>query len=270
MNKFKKINIFALGWNGLFIIVPLVLMTILSFSTTRGFSLQEIEFSLSNFSKLTESFYFIAFKNSLKYSFITTFICLLIGYPTAFILSKSPIKNKNLLLILIILPSVSNLLLRVLAWEKSFAANSILNYLGISLNLLGTDLAIIIGMVSIYLPFMILPIYSSLEKVENSVLDAAKDLGATKLFTFKKVILPLTVPGIISGIVLTLLPSATTFVIPLRLGNGKVLLIGNIIEQSFKKTFNFNMGSLISLILMILILSFMVLIFKYDREGETL
>ena len=211
-----------------------------------------------------------ASKNSVRLSFLTTVICLLIGYPVAYYFANMKSKNKQLYVALIIVPVWSNMLLRIIAWEKLFYPNSILNMFGISFDLIGTDTAILIGMVSMYLPFMILPIYSVLDKMDKSLIEASRDLGANTLNTFLKVVFPLSLSGVLSGVLMTLLPSMTAFALPERLSGGKTLLIGNIIEDYFMKTGNINAGSLISIILMVVIVVMFIVIVKFDKEGETL
>ena len=162
------------------------------------------------------------------------------------------------------------MLLRIMAWETLFYENSILNMFGISLDLIGTDVAILIGMTSMYLPFMTLPIYSVLEKMDHSLIEAAKDLGANSLKSFIKVTLPLSLSGVVSGVIMTLLPSMTAFALPERLSGGKTLLIGNVIEDYFMKTSNVNAGAMISIVLMFFIVLLFVLVVHFDKEGETL
>ena len=162
------------------------------------------------------------------------------------------------------------MLLRIMAWEILFFPESILNMFGISLDLIGTDIAIIIGMVSMYLPFMILPIYSVLEKIDKSIIDASKDLGANSFKTFRKVIFPLSISGVVSGIIMTLLPAMTAFALPERLGAGKINLIGNIVERYFMETGQFSAGSLISVLLMVIIVMMYVVVLRFDKEGEML
>jgi spermidine/putrescine transport system permease protein len=162
------------------------------------------------------------------------------------------------------------MLLRIIAWETLFYPTSILNSIGISLDLIGTDIAIIIGMVSIFLPFMIFPIYAVLDKLDVSLEEASADLGASPWQTFFRVTLPLSTSGIVSGIIMTFLPSATAFAIPQRLGGGSILLIGNIIENLFRRGDNYNLGSLLSLIVIIIIFIGMRILSKVDAEGETL
>lgn len=244
--------------------IPILLMIVLSFSNTLGVDFSQIEFTLKNFEKLKENIYLLAIWNSLSLSAVATTLCLFIGYPVAYMITKLHVKYKWLVLIMVISPMWSNMLLRIIAWEQLFKPNSLLNSIGIRLDLLGTKYAIIIGMVSIYLPFMIFPIYSVLDKMDKSLIEAAIDLGANQKEVFTKVILPLSKSGIISGVMMTFLPSATAFALPQRLGSGKILLIGNVIENLFKKVYNFNLGSLLSLLVIIIIFGSM----KLSRRGE--
>lgn len=237
--------------------IPVLIMTVLSFSKTSGVDFTNIRFTLENFSKLGQSVYLEAIVNSLTLAGVATLICLVIGYPIAYIIANLQTDKKWLILVLLISPMWSNMLLRIIAWEQLFKPNSILNSLGISLDLIGTRLAVVIGMVSIYLPFMIFPIYTVLDKMDKSLLEASRDLGANKLQVFTKVVFPLSLSGIISGIIMTLLPSATAFALPLRLGGGKILLIGNVIENMFKKVYNYNLGSLLSIMVIVLIFASM-------------
>jgi len=166
-----------------------------------------------------------------------------------------------------------NFLLRTLAWqtllEKNGVINSILAFFHLpEQTLINTPAAIILGMVYNFLPFMVLPVYNVLSKIDGDVIYAARDLGANSIQTFTKIILPLSVPGIISGITMVFVPSLTTFVISDLLGGSKILLIGNVIEQEFKQGSNWNVGSGLSLVLMIFIIASMALIAKYDKEGE--
>jgi spermidine/putrescine transport system permease protein len=242
-------------------------MVFLAFTSTNGVDFEGFYFTLENFQKLSDTIYLKAFTNSILLSTIATVICLLIGYPVAYLLATSNIKNKKLILILMILPMWSNMLLRIIAWEKLFYPNSILNMFGISLNLIGTPIAVVIGMVSMYLPFMIFPIFSVLEKMDYSLIDASRDLGASKYRTFLKVTWPLSFSGVMSGVLMVFLPSATSFALPQRLGAGKIMLIGNIIENMFKKVYNYNFGSLLSMILILFMLFFM---FRSDHDKEAL
>jgi spermidine/putrescine transport system permease protein len=223
----------------------------------------------SELDKLTEAIYVNAFLNSFRLSGYVTIISLLIGYPIAYMLARTTSRFKSLWLVMIIVPTWSNMLLRVIAWETLFFPSSILNSIGISLDLIGTDLAIVIGMVSIFLPFMIFPIYAVLDKLDVSIEEASADLGAGPWQTFVRVTLPLSTSGILSGIIMTFLPSATAFAIPQRLGGGNILLIGNMIERLFR-TQRFELGSLLTIVLIAIIFIGMRILSKIDSEGETL
>lgn len=213
----------------------------------------------------------MAFWNSLKYSVLTTLICIFFGYLLAYSLYKSKIKNKYLVLLLLILPMWTNILLRINALASIFKSENILaDLLGIpGLNIIGTDWAILLGMTFTYLPFIVLPIYTSLEKIDPSLEEAALDLGVTEFTKFWKVIVPLSSKGVLSGTMMVLLPCLSGFAIPKVLGAGNILLIGNIIEQSFINM-SYNQGAVLAIILLIVILGSILIINKVDKEGETL
>ena len=206
-------------------------------------------------------------------AFISTLICLILAYPLALILSNISMNQTSFMVLIFILPMWMNFLLRTLAWqnllERNGVINSILTFLHLpTLSLINTPFAILLGMVYNFLPFMVLPIYNVLIKIDRDVVFAAKDLGANNFQTFLKITLPLSVPGIISGITMVFVPALTTFVISDLLGGSKILLIGNVIEQEFKQGSNWHVGSGLSLVLMIFIVISMALIAKYDKHGE--
>jgi spermidine/putrescine transport system permease protein len=250
-------------------------MVALSFMKIKGMSFRGAEFAFANFSCLFEKSIATGFSNSLKFSILTTAFCFALGYPVAYIVSKSKIKNRFLIMAILILPMWSNMLLRTTALANIFLPNnvitSMLSKVGIhvSLNIKGTELAILIGMISTYLPFMILPIYTVLEKIDVSLLEASDDLGANKFWTFWKVTFPISLKGVATGIILVFLPSASGFAIPRILGDGNYVLIGTTIENSFNNS-NYNFGSLLSLIIIIIITCALFFIAKVDKEGETL
>jgi spermidine/putrescine transport system permease protein len=244
----------------------------LMFFDSEGITIsKETTATVTNFAILTEKSTLVAFFNSLKYSVITTAICIFLGVLISYMLYKSKIKNKYLVLLLFILPMWTNFLLRINALASVFKPSNILSsILGFSFpNIIGTDFAIILGMVFTYLPFMILPIYTSLEKIDPLLHEAALDLGLTDLKKFWKVILPMTSKGIVSGSIMVLLPCLSGFAIPKILGDGNVLLIGNIIEQSFINM-SYNQGSVLAVVILIIILGSILIINKVDKEGETL
>ena len=270
MNNLRKLTYPYIVWMGILVLLPTILILLLSISDLDIFNLGIFSFNFDSFEFLTKDKVINATKNSVKFSFIATFLCFIIGYPVAYFLANINSRHKTFYVSLLIIPVWSNMLLRIIAWEKLFFPISILNMFGISFDLIGTDMAIIIGMVSMYLPFMILPIYSVLEKINPSLIDASNDLGANGFKTFFKVVFPLSLTGVVSGTIMTLLPSMTAFALPERLGAGKIQLIGNVIEEYFMKTNDVNAGSLISILLMVVILVMFVLILKFDKEGETL
>lgn len=270
----KRTNIIIpiyLVWLGILVFVPFIFMVILSFTKMRGLDLSTIQFSLDNFINLIDPIYFDAYKNSIFLSAIASFFCLIIGFPIAYILFN--LKNKklrNIMFAVLILPMWSNMLLRLMGWEIIFSKHSILNQIGISIDLIGSPIAIVIGMISIYLPLMIFPVYTALTKIDKSLIEASKDLGANAFQTFKNVIWPLALPGVYSGITMIFLPSATNFALPERLSNGKINLIGNLIQSNFGKSFNYAFGSLLSVILILIILAMIIFINRKDKEGDLL
>jgi len=271
MHRLKKLSLPYLIWMIVLVVAPSILILILSFSDLDIYNLGSFKFSLEHVRELNRPEIIVAVKNSIRLSFYATLACFVIGYPVAYYLANMKSKNKTLLVTLLIVPVWSNMILRIIAWEKLFYPKSILNdVFNLSLDLIGKDIAIIIGMVSLYLPFMVLPIYSVLEKMDKSLIEASKDLGANGFVTFKRVILPLSMSGVVSGTIMTLLPAMTAFALPERLSRGKTLLLGNIIEEYFVSSNKMNLGSLISIMLMGVIVIMFVAILKFDKEGETL
>lgn len=255
-------------WMAGFIIIPLILIVYYGLTDASG------AFTISNVLSIMDPERFGALIESLWLSALSTIICLILAYPLALILKRiSKNHGKGLMVFIFILPMWMNFLLRTMAWQVLLNRNGLINQalemLGLpSLNLINTPGAIIFGMVYNFLPFMVLPLYNTLIKINDDVLEAAYDLGANQLQTFQKVILPLSLPGIISGITMVFVPSLTTFVLSNLLGGGMILLIGNVIEQEFTYTADWNLGSGLSLVLMVFILISMALIAKYDKEGS--
>ena len=256
-----------LFWAVSFIIIPLLMFLDYGLTDKSG------NFTLMNLAQITTQENLKALGLALLLSFVSTLICLILAYPLAMILSEKNVNQTSFIVLIFILPMWMNFLLRTLAWqnllEKNGVINMILHFFHLpDLTLINTPGAIILGMVYNFLPFMVLPIYNVLSKIDKDVIFAARDLGANSLQTFSKIILPLSVPGIISGITMVFVPSLTTFVISDLLGGSKILLIGNVIEQEFKQGSNWNTGSGLSLVLMIFIIASMAMIAKYDKEGE--
>ena len=267
-NKLKKwlaapYAVWAVG----FIIIPLIL--ILYYAVTG----EEGGFTLSNFAYVATKENIKALGLALWLSLLSTVLCLVLAYPLAMILANRNVNQTSFIVLIFILPMWMNFLLRTLAWqtllEKNGVINSILSFFHLpGISIINTPGAIILGMVYNFLPFMVLPIYNVLIKIDRDVINAARDLGANSVQTFLKVTLPLTTPGIVSGITMVFIPALTTFVISDLLGGSKILLIGNVIEQEFKQTNNWNAGSALSTVLMIFIILSMVLMNKYDKDGE--
>ena len=255
-----------LVWAAAFIIIPLIMIVWYALTTDSG------SFTLRYIIAIKDHENLKALWLSVLLSLISTFICLILAYPLAMILSRSRVNKTSFIVMLFILPMWMNFLLRTLAWqnllEKTGVINSILKFLHLpAINIINTPYAIILGMVYNFLPFMVLPLYNVLSKIDPDVINAARDLGANSLQTFARITLPLSVPGIISGITMVFVPALTTFVISELLGGSKILLIGNVIEQEFKQTGNWHAGSGLSLVLMIFILLSMAVTGKYDKDG---
>ena len=217
--------------------------------------------------------YFRIFFRSIKLALLSTILCLLIGYPTAYIIAKSKASRQNTLLMLAIVPMWMNFLLRTYAWSAILGRNGIINTIITSLgfapvNILYTDTAVLLGMVYNFLPFMILPIYTILSKMDQDLINAAKDLGANSRQVFTKVVLPLSMPGVASGITMVFMPAVSTFVISKLLGGGQFMLIGNLIEQQFMSVGDWHFGSAISIFMMIVILISMAILNKFSDESD--
>lgn len=258
-------SVWAIG----FILIPLVLVIFYAFTDKTG------SFTLDNIIAISESTNLKALGLSVMLSFISTIICLLLAYPLAMILATLGVNQSSFMVFIFILPMWMNFLLRTLAWqtllEKTGVINSILTFLNLpTLNIINTPSAIVLGMVYNFLPFMVLPIYNTLIKIDSNVINAAKDLGANNIQTFTRVIFPLSLPGVISGITIVFVPALTTFVISDLLGGAKILLIGNVIEQEFKQANNWNAGSGLSFVLMIFIVISIFISNKYDKEGGSI
>ncbi|MDY0063603.1 MAG: ABC transporter permease [Bacilli bacterium] len=276
MNQsFKKLATPYRIWLYILALFPIAVMFLLIFINSEGISLDEAYLTLDTFSTLKEPSTLEGFKNSFLFASIATIVCLLLGYILAYSVFRSKFSNKFLVLTIFILPMWSNLILRIEAlgnvMEQHNIIQDILADVGITYQLAirGTSLAVLIGLIFTYLPFMILPIYTALEKIDYSLEEAALDLGATSTQKFWKVIFPLSLKGVVTGSIMVFLPCMSGFAIPKILGDGNILLIGNIIDQQFK-TMMYNQGSLLAVIIIVAILGSLFLINKVDKEGETL
>ena len=256
-----------LVWTVAFIAIPLLMVIYYGFTGDDG------SFTLENVKRILAPHYLKSLWLALLLSLVSTVACLVMSYPLAMILSKLKGNKSQLIVLIFIIPMWMNFLLRTMAWqtllEKNGVINTVLRFLHLpTLRIINTPYAIVLGMIYNFLPFMLLPIYNSLIKVDLSVIQAAEDLGANKFQTFTKVIFPLTLPGVISGITMVFVPAMTTFVLSDLLGGSKILLIGNVIEQQFKQVNNWHMGIGLSLVLMIFIAISMAIMNKYDKEGK--
>lgn len=271
MKRFSKLSKPYAIWMFILVVIPIIFMIVLSFLKMTAINIDNAQFTLENFGKLTNPTYTKAFLKAMELSIIATIICLLIGYPIAYIIHTSKIKNKYAVLLIIILPMWSNMLLRLKSLANiSLPEGFMKNTFGISFDFYGTSFAVVFGMILMYLPFMIFPIYTVLEKIDKSLLEASQDLGANHIKTFMKVTLPLSLKGVTSGIIMVFLPSAMGFTVSQIMSGGKVQLIGNIIENLFKNSLNYSLGSLISLIIIIFVIGSLYIISRVDEEGETL
>ena len=251
-------------WMIVFTLVPLLFVFYYGFTDSDG------SFTLSNITAIADKIHLEALGLSLLLAFLSTAICLLLAYPLALILSKNSSSSRSFVIFIFILPMWINFLLRIIAIRLLIADNGIINNILSffhlpSMNIMYTPAAIVLGMVYDYFPFMVLPIYNALIKIDRNLLDAAGDLGANSWKKFIKVIFPLSIPGVVSGITMVFVPSISEFVIADILGGGKILLIGNIIEQEFNRGNNWNLGSGISIVLMIFIFISMMIA---DRKSS--
>ena len=250
-----------------FTIIPLALIFWFGITNKNG------SLTLANITAIMNPDHWKALWLSLGLSLVSTILCLILAYPLAMILRGRGSSASGFIVFIFILPMWMNFLLRTMAWQTLLERNGVINGILAWLhlpkqNLINTPAAIVLGMVYNFLPFMVLPIYNVLAKIDDNTINAAKDLGANTLQTLFFIWLPLSLPGIISGITMVFIPALTTFVISDLLGGSKILLIGNVIEQEFKQTNNWNAGSALSTVLMIFIILSMVLMNKYDKDGE--
>ncbi|MBQ8343738.1 MAG: ABC transporter permease [Clostridia bacterium] len=254
-------------WSVLFIIAPLIFVLYYAFTDKEG------HFSFANFGELLQASYLEIFMRSVCFAFLATVICLVIAYPIAYFISKAKPKTQKILIMLVMLPMWMNFLIRTYSWmallEDTGIINSFLGLFGIGpIHMINTAGAVILGMVYNYLPYMIIPIHSVLSKIDNRLLEAASDLGSNPLTVITKVVFPLSIPGIISGITMVFVPSISTFYISQKLGGGNFDLIGDTIERQFQTAYNYNLGASMSLVLMLLIIISMTILNKYaDDDG---
>ena len=276
-NKLSGFAIPYVIWMALFVVVPILIMVVYAFTTA------EFGFTMENFSNM--GIYMTVFGRSFKLAIIATLVCVLIGYPVAYVMAKEGPGFQRVAMALIMLPMWMNFLLRTYSWIAILENNGLLNQLFRSIGLIrlynsvmgteieyfrmiGTSGAVVLGMVYNYLPFMILPIYSVIIKLDKSLIEAARDLGANSMNVFRRVILPLSLPGVLSGITMVFVPSVSTFAISKMLGGGTQMMLGDLIEQQFLGgAYNPQLGAAISLVMMIIVVVCMYLMNRFG-EGE--
>lgn len=266
MIKSKTSSAPYLVWMGIFIIVPMILVGYFAFTDQQG------AFTVKNIAEVGQ--YSNVFLRSIWLGMIATVISLVMGYPLAYLISRANSHRQGILIMLVMLPMWMNFLLRTYAWMTLLEDNGIINTFLVGLgfgrlHLINTAGAVVLGMVYNYMPYMILPIYSVLTKIDQSVVEAAQDLGAGRRKVFLRVIMPMSMPGVISGITMVFVPSVSTFIISKMLGGGGNLLIGDLIDMQFLgSAYNPNLGSAISLVLMLLILICMGIMNQFDEGNE--
>ena len=276
-NKLSRFAVPYEVWMAIFVVAPIVIIVVYAFSSADG------GFSLENFVNMGE--YTDVFLRSFKLALIATAVCLLIGYPVSYWMSREGKSFQRMAMVLIMLPMWMNFLLRTYSWMTILENNGLLNQLFQKIGLIalynrvtGADVeffqmintqgAVVLGMVYNYLPFMILPIYSVIIKLDRSLIEAARDLGANSVMVFRKVILPLSLPGVLSGITMVFVPSVSTFAISRMLGGGTELLLGDLIERQFLGgAYNPQLGAAISQVMMVIVLVCMIVMNRFG-EGE--
>ncbi len=260
MKQFKKFAIPYFVWLCLLVVVPLVIMFVLTFVESNGMNFKDTVASIDSYKRLADISLLKSLWNSLVIAFFTVIFCILLGYPVAYIISFSKLRNKMLFLLLLILPMWCNSMLRIISWYKLFRSDMFAGA-----NLLGTKSAVVFVTVTTYLPFMIFPIYTVLEKLDRSLIEASNDLGLNSVKTFFKVTLPLSMGGVSSGVIMVFLPAATGFAISSTIGQGNVQLIGNVLQSVFEKN-NYSFGSLLSIIVSIAIILCVLLFKKFEGK----
>ena len=271
MKQFRNMIYPYVGWLLVMVVVPMFMILLYAF-TTAGNEVTTFRFTLDNFSRfLTDKVFIDVLKRSMIIAIATTVICVLLGYPIAYAIAKGNEKSGFFWVMLITLPTWINMLVRTYAWvgilQDDGLLNSILGLFGIGpFHMIPTTFAVVLGMVYNFIPFMILQIHSSLAKMDRSLIEAANDLGANPVQSFLKGTLPLSLPGVLSGITLVFLPAVSSFFIPKLLGGGQYVLVGNVIETQFLTSGDWNFGAAISLIMAIIIMISMWLTRKVDTD----
>lgn len=261
----KLVNAPYLLWAAVFIVAPLLMVVYYTFTDASG------TFTLDNLAQLWG--YRDIFVISLLYSLAATVICFLLAYPLCYIMMKMKGNTQKMVLLLVMLPMWMNLLIRTYSWMNILETNGLINSalaaIGLpKLELIGTPAAVILGMVYNYIPYMILPIYTAMAKIDPSLLEAAEDLGCNGWNRLRRVIFPLSLPGVVSGITMVFVPSISTFYISQKLGNGKIVLIGDVIEKQFKTYYNYQLGAAISFVLMLFIIISLLVVNRFADGAD--
>lgn len=271
MRQFRSMIYPYVVWLAVMVVVPMLMILLYAF-TKEGNDVTTFRFTLENFARFFSDAVFLdVLKRSLVIAIVTTVICVLLGYPIAYVIASGPEKCKMFWILMITLPTWINMLVRTYAWvgilQDDGLLNSLFGLFGIGpFKMMYTTFAVVLGMVYNFIPFMILQIHTSLAKMDKSYLEAASDLGANKVQSFLRVTLPLSLPGVLSGITLVFLPAVSSFFIPKLLGGGQYVLIGNVIETQFLTSGDWNFGSAISLIMAVIIMISMYLTKKVDTD----
>ena len=276
-NKLSRLAIPYVVWMALFVVIPILIMVMYAFTTT------EFAATMDNFARMGT--YMNVFVRSFRLAIIATLVCLLIGYPVAYAMAKEGVGFQRVAMALIMLPMWMNFLLRTYSWMSILEKNGLLNQFFSAIGLfdllnstfgtnieyfkmIGTPGAVVLGMVYNYLPFMILPIYSVIVKLDHSLLEAARDLGANSMGVFRKVIFPLSLPGVLSGVTMVFVPSVSTFAISRLLGGGTQMMLGDLIEQQFLGgAYDPHLGAAVSMVMMVIVVVCMV-VMNHFGEGE--
>ncbi len=268
MKQLRVLSLPYLVWMVIFIVVPIIMVAFFAFTTNDG------GFTIDNISNVGQ--YANIFVHSIWLALIATAICLVLSYPVAFYLSRMEKHKQGTMLMIVMLPMWMNFLLRTYAWMTLLGNNGIINYiLGLiglgPFKLINTSGAVVLGMVYNYLPFMILPLYSVMQKIDKSVIEAARDLGCNPVKVMFRVIVPLSLPGIVSGITMVFVPAISTFIISRMLGGGSNLLIGDLIEMQFLgNAYDPHLGAAIALVLMVIILAIMTVMNQFSPDDQVL
>jgi spermidine/putrescine transport system permease protein len=263
--KSKRAALPYVVWALLFILGPILITLFYAFG--------QDQFTLDNIAKAFSGDYFAVFIRSVMTALLVAAICLLAGYPAAYLVSRMKAQTARLAIVLMVLPMWINFLLRTYAWRMLLDDHGLINQLlmvvGIpAQQMLYTQGAVVMGLTYDFLPFMILPIYTAMQKIDNSLLEASSDLGANRVRTFARVIFPLSLPGIITGIIMVFMPAITTFVVTQLLGGGKYYMYGDLITEQFLQTRDWNFGSALAVVMFMLMAISMVIIRRIDKDGE--